>query len=120
MKKRRILLSHVRQLMMSVCVNVRMNDGGGGRDGARGTGGVGRQRRLRLRRVKRVAVTRDQARVPTASGPGPGPGPGHGPTGSPGRSSAPSRGTAVRGPVTRMMMTEDDPREGHGSLMVLR
>lgn len=43
MKKRRILLSHVRQLMMmSVCVNVWMNDGGGGRDGARGTGGVGR------------------------------------------------------------------------------
>ena len=41
MKKRRILLSHVRQLMMmSVCVNVWMNDGGGGRDGARGTGGV--------------------------------------------------------------------------------
>lgn len=32
MKERWILLSHVRQLMMmmSVCVNVRVNDGGGG------------------------------------------------------------------------------------------
>ena len=70
MKERRILLSHVCQLMvmmmmMSVCMYVRMNDGGGGCDGVGGctSGSVGRQRRLRLGRVKRMAVTCNQARV---------------------------------------------------------
>lgn len=109
MKKRRVLLRHVRQLMMmTVCVNVRMNDGGGGCDGARAAGRVSRQRRLRLRRVKRVAVACDQARVAGTSGP------------SPGRSPSPSPYTAVRGAVAVRMMAEDDPREGHGSLMMLR
>lgn len=87
MKKRRVLLSHVRQLMMmSMCVNVRMNDSGGGSDGVGGTGGVGRQRRLRLGRVKRVAVTCNQTRVAagvtsavSSPGSGPGRGPGRGP-----------------------------------------
>lgn len=92
---------------MSVRVNVRMNDGGGGRDGARDTGGVGRQRRLRLRRVKRMAVTRNQARVAVA-------------TSGTGTGTGPSPGAAVRGAVAVMMMAEDDPREGHGSLMMLR
>ena len=119
MKKRGILLSHMRQLMMSVCVNMRMNDCGGGREGIGNTGGMGRQRRLRLRRVKRVAVTCNKVRVAsgmadTVSSPGSGPGP----SSSPGPSTV--RGATVRRAVIVMMMAENDPREGHGSLMMLR
>lgn len=82
-------------MMMSMCVNVRMNDSGGGRDGVGGTDGVGRQRRLRLGRVKRVAVTCNQTRVATgmtSAVRSPGSGPGRGP----GRGSSPISDTTVR------------------------
>lgn len=107
MEERWVLLSHVRQLlmmmmmvvvMMGVRVNVRVNDGGG-RCG-HGVGGPGRgwQRRLRLNRVARRRGR--QARVPV-------PVPGTGPTGV----------TVVC--TVLMRMAKDDPREGHGSLMML-
>ena len=100
---------------------MRMNDCGGGREGIGNTGGMGRQRRLRLRRVKRVAVTCNKVRVAsgmadTVSSPGSGPGP----SSSPGPSTSTVRGATVRRAVIVMMMAENDPREGHGSLMMLR
>lgn len=121
MKKRGILLSHVRQLMMSVCVNMRMNDCGGGRDSVGNTGGMSRQRRLRLRRVKRVAVTCNKVRVATGMADTvSSAGSGSGSSTSTSTSTSTVSGATVRRAVIVMMMAEDDPRESHGSLMMLR
>lgn len=63
--------------------------------------------------MKRVAVTCNQARVVVGMGsgvPSPCPCPGPGPS---------SCATVCRA-VIRVWMAEDDPREGHGSLMMLR
>lgn len=117
MKERRILLSHVSQLMVMMMMMMRMNDGGGERDSAGGctNGSVGRQRRLRLGRVKRMAVTCNQARVAAVGVAGTVSASRHG------RCSGPVPGpTTVRRALVLMMMAKDDPREGHGSLMMLR
>lgn len=79
-----------------VCVRMRvwMDYGCGGRYGARRRRHVNRrQRRLGLRCVEAMAVTCYQAVM-----------------------AAPATGRGM----TVMMMPEDDPREGHGSLMMLR
>ena len=98
MEESGILLSHVRQLMMvaaGVCVRmcVWMDYSRGGRYSARRRYVNRRQRRLGLRCVEAMAMTCYQAVM-----------------------AAPAAGRGM----TVMMMPEDDPREGHGSLMMLR
>lgn len=96
-------MGHVRQLMMvaaGVCVRVCvwMDYGRGRRHVARRRHVNRRQRRLRLRRVEAMAaVTCYQAAM-----------------------AAPVAATAAGRGVAVMMVPEDDPREGHGSLMMLR
>lgn len=98
MEESGILLSHVRQLMMmaaGVCVRmcVWMDYGRGRRYSARRRYVNWRQRCLGLRCVEAMAMTCYQAVM-----------------------AAPAAGRGM----TVMMMPEDDPREGHGSLMMLR
>lgn len=92
----------MRQLMMvatGVCVRVCvwMDHGRGGRHGSRRRRVSRRQRCLGLRRVEAMAVTCYQAAM-----------------------AASVTATAAGRGVAMMVMPEDDPREGYGSLMMFR